>query len=490
MLPNFRTPLRRERALLIDPGAVASRDLRVVLDESTISDLEASEAETVELLRGLVQSPSVRCWYYSDDGPPADEWPVHPTVPAVRGWVVVREHAGEPMLTHDVYYCDGESSVKVAGISGDVGRADRVRGDRTYASMADDDAAARRGADSVAFGAADAANADLLVTTRPFLLSGRWFPDRPMVCCGPRDAVALVSQFLRLRGIYAARASADGITIRFNKGLFYWVGARALLPGAWKCIAECSNLGDAREDATLLALTALQRIERCLVVRDAMRWKSYLPQDHDVAGDVMADLDTIMILLVGAFDVLARVAHRFRGLPGKEFGAGWQKNDWLKKVERSDDSLARVMAIGGIGSDLFEVLRLLRNTVHGVALQPIGVHQHGRRQRTKVKLPRTDAARLLEVSRKRNWEAEWGLEDWDEGGVHVSPEALVEHLLSIAIPTLDRIMSLLQVSPPVTQTENGAQSLAIRADPNHEVFAPVNQRNVLLQLGLADLPLI
>lgn len=489
MLPNFRTPLRRERALLINPSAVASRDLRVVLDESTISDLE-SDAETVELLRGLVQGPSVRCWHYSDDGPPADERPVHPTVPAVRGWVVVREHAGEPMLTHDVFYCDGESSATAAGISGDLGRADRVASDRTYASMTDADAAARRGADSVAFGAADAAKADLLVTTRPFLLSGRWFPDRPMVCCGPRDAVALVSQFLRLRGTYVARASSAGITIRFNKGLFYWVGARALLPGAWKCIAECSNLGEAREDATLLALTVLQRIERCLVVRDAIRWKTYLPQDNDVAGDVMADLDTVMILLVGAFDVLARVAHRFRGMPGKDFRAGWQKTGWLKEIERSDKALARVMAVGGTGSDVFEVLRLLRNTVHGVALQPIGVHQYGRRQHTKAKLPRSDAARLLEISRNRNWAAEWGLEDWEEGGVHVSPEALVEHLLSIAIPTLDRIMNLLQVSPPLTQVADGAQSLALRADPNHEVFAPANQRSVLLQLGLADLPLV
>lgn len=439
----------------------------------------------------MLGSELVQSWHYSDDGPPPGVQRLRtPLATAAKGWIsVARRTDDNPMVSHDVIYSDGESVTR-SGIMGDVGRGDRARGDQTYANLPHDEAAQRRHADSVAYGAAHAAEADLLVTTRPFLLTGKWFPGHGIVCCRPRDGVALLGQFLRSRGEFMIGSPfSDAVMARTDKGLFHWVGARALLPAGWRWQHERPTAdASPASDTEVLAVSVFQRVARCLAARDLVRWLLYLPQDNTVIDDLIDELDGIFVNLVGAYDVHARVVHRrLFGSEQSERGAGWQKTDrWLQKVGRQVPALERLMAPETSDADLLKIITALRNTVHNVPLQALGRQSLGvrRQAETAIRLPRQEADEIVEILERRGWADLLGLEDWGDGGFLVSPLRLVEHVIPAAAMTINKLMTV-PLGPP-SEDDRRTRHVAVRSDPNHHVFSDANQRAVLLQLGIDD----
>jgi len=298
--------------------------------------------------------------------------------------------------------------------------------------------------------------------------------------CTAAEAVALVSQFLRLRGTYPAHATgAHGITLQFNRGLFFWVGTRALLPQGWRWFSHCVEAdGDERlRDLVITAQSVFQRIQRSLVARDTLRWQLTLRQNNDVADDALSEVDRILVYLVGAFDAIARVSHRVLGLAGNEYGAGWQKDAWRGMVSAPAPDLAAVMAPGAEAADLFEVMRLMRNSVHGAGLQALGLARGiGRREGTGVSLPVGETERLLELLEARGWSDTWGLTEFYEGRFYVAPEAFIEHLLRASLPVLNDLMRLTPIERLIDRpmTSSGLP-------PTDGPFA--HGDSVLMQLG-------
>lgn len=474
---NFKPASRRGPALY-EPGA-GTRELNVMVDEVRPVD-RGADARARDLLAGLVRAKEVQAWRF--DGCPTGEgrydWVKDPSL-VRKGWVEVAVAEPEAPYTHDVAFWRGPSVVGAA-ISGDVGRGELAVWEPTYADLAPEAAAERRNADAVCLGAADAVGADLLVTDRSFLLGGHWFSSLDPQPCTPAEGVALVSQFLRLRGTYPANATAEhGITLHFNRGLFFWVGVRALLPDGWRWFSHCveAEEGDP-QDLVVTAQSAFQRIQRSLMARDALRWHLTLHQNNDVADDALAEVDRILVYLVGAFDAVARVAHRVLALPGSEYGAGWQKESWHAKVAAADHDLAAAMAPGGEAADLFEVMRLMRNSVHGAGLQALGLSRGvGRREGTGVSLPIAETERLLELLNARQWSESWGLTQFYEGRFYVAPDALIEHLLQASLPILNTLMRL----TPVERLLDKPSQLVQR--PQDGPFA--HGATVLMQLGFA-----
>jgi hypothetical protein len=85
-----------------------------------------------------------------------------------------------------------------------------------------------------------------------------------------------------------------------------------------------------------------------------------------------------MVNIVGAFDAAARAAHLSVGLdPDKRRYAAWQREDWLKQIRPVAPELAEMFVLGTPHSDLFEICRVLRNTVHGEGLQAGGARMAG-----------------------------------------------------------------------------------------------------------------
>jgi hypothetical protein len=98
--------------------------------------------------------------------------------------------------------------------------------------------------------------------------------------------------------------------------VFTWVATRELLPSAWRWFTCIVHSASATNDDPLMILggSLLQRFERALVARDAILVALNQPQDNDVRDDALSALDDVAYRLMGAFDVLARVAHRVCGL--------------------------------------------------------------------------------------------------------------------------------------------------------------------------------
>lgn len=135
------------------------------------------------------------------------------------------------------------------------------------------------------------------------------------------------------------------------------------------------------------------------------------------------------------------------------------------------------MAPSTEAADLFEVMRLLRNSVHGAGLQALGLARGvGRRDGTAVSLPIGDMDRLLELLEARDWSDSWGLTKLTEGRFFVRPDAFIEHLVRATLPVLNVLMRLtpveLLLDHPTASTDSA---------PSDGPFACGD--SVLLQLG-------
>jgi hypothetical protein len=275
------------------------------------------------------------------------------------GWLEVHELEVDPdaqrrFASHSVWYTvDGESATQ-SMIAGDVGRGDMATWDDSNPELSTEDAAAARRAASIALGAADAANADLLVTTRAFLLRGQWpFRDRDTVAFTPTDAAALIGQFLRSRDVYMGWFDEGQWRMSFDRLGYFWLASRALLPEGWRWFSHCVySETEEQSDLVLLAQSVFQRLARVLGRLDDLRWATSLKPGNGMADEAVTSLDYILIDLAGAFDAAARVAHRVLDLSGSEYLAQWRgRKSWSKALSMACPGLAALVAAqspGGI----------------------------------------------------------------------------------------------------------------------------------------------
>lgn len=258
----------------------------------------------------------------------------------------------------------------------------------------------------------------------------------------PEQALAVIGLFLRNRGQYPLAGPND---LTFGEHLFLWSGARAQLPSGWRwgsaLVAHSNAVG--RDSPTLLSGSLHERIVRSLRYRDRIHTTLLIPQDNNTADEATEALDNFMVNLVGAFDAAARVAHLVLGLnPAERRSAAWQRRDWRRQVRALEPALGNLFMPGAVHSEILEICRILRNTVHGEALQNIAVHAGGKPRQTLVTLPEDDAEDLANLFDRLGGRDNWGLQSRIPGRLHVNPTILVERLLPQALQILDDALRL------------------------------------------------
>lgn len=127
----------------------------------------------------------------------------------------------------------------LAGVIGNaIDVAARDTGNDAYRDLDEGQSRKRRQADMLAAMVAEQAmKADLYITDRPYLHDRGQALVRDVTICHPEDALSLLSLYLRRQGRFLVDQR-----FTFNRGLFYWVGARELLPEAWRVHCVCSTL--------------------------------------------------------------------------------------------------------------------------------------------------------------------------------------------------------------------------------------------------------
>lgn len=399
------------------------RKLVVVIDNDLLTSQLRSNRDS--LLDGLLSHQYVEVFRISDDGPAADaDWrSAESGAKYVPGWLVI----GDPSDAGNIPLIQATSDAKCISRRALIGNAPELAAadphSTVYSERGEDEAAEQRVRDVRALEAVQEAEADLFITTRPYLHTFTWRIAREVVIATPEQALPLVSLYLRRQGIFLTHNSLDGrATYSFNKGLFYWVGTRDLLPAGWRWFSACVQADEERDELVNLGQSLFQRVQRALQERDAALWALNRPQNNDTADDALGSLDNVLLSLMAAVDVTARVAHRSLGLDGSEYRAGWQNKRWLKKVEAVDPGLAAIVGPDSQGSNTLEVLRLLRNSIHGAALQPLAISTHpAKRDATLVGLPSADAQQLLDAMDALGGRSAFGLRILLPDRIHAEP---------------------------------------------------------------------
>jgi hypothetical protein len=480
-------------------GRQRLRRIRVMIDHDlTREGPSSAPLDPAGLLSSLLRSELVEQFQYADDGPPPDV-PVMHDNPLVReGWIVVSERQDQD--TRGAYFGDA-SGFTLAGIFGnaELVAAQDVSSD-AYSDLDGATAAARRSADALAAGAASQAlGADLYVTERPYLHAASWQPGRGTTICRVEEAIALLGLYFRTQDHFPIFDKFS-----FNRGLFFWVGTREVLPESWRWFTACVKSSHAgAEDGSLdglaggsldlLAGSLLQRVQRSLRARDAVHVALSHPQNNDTQDEALAELDSVLLHLMGAVDVAARVAHRVLRLDMPEYKAAWQNDKWVTAVRARNESLADVVSRGSTNERALTVLRLLRNSVHGQALQGIAVNRSGAPLENLVALPAADEVHLIEAMDALGGRLEWGAKPVPPGRVHLDPGVLADQVVRSCLTLLNDLMA----ATPVESLPGVALTQADLAPPSSPTggmtpgglftaseFDPWVRASVRWQLGL------
>jgi hypothetical protein len=156
-----------------------------------------------------------------------------------------------------------------------------------------------RRADALAAQVAQAVGADIFITDRQYLHQATLPLAEGVTFCDLDDALAVTGLYLRAQGSFVVSCELSGTGIHtMNRGLYYWVGTRELLPSAWRWFSACVQYSKAVDSTSLLLLgqSVLQRVQRALQVRDDVHTALNMPQNNDTADQALSSLDIVLLL--------------------------------------------------------------------------------------------------------------------------------------------------------------------------------------------------
>jgi hypothetical protein len=191
-------------------------------------------------------------------------------------------------------------------------------------------------------------------------------------------------------------------------------------------------------------------------------------RNNDTTESALGKLDEVLYLLMGAADATARVAHIALNIGGTERNAGWQNQGWLRSVANQEPALAALVQNENPGEHTINILRLLRNSIHGEGLQGISLlHDRERYRETLLTLSQDDEPALLSAMDALGGREQWGVRPIVPGRIHIEPDAFVDKLFEAVTELLNQVMTHTPVerlsdvrltpadcSPPADQPNN------------------------------------
>ncbi len=332
---------------------------------------------------------------------------------------------------------------------------------------------------------AAAHGSDALVTRSDLLLDR--FPRNlvdeanPMT---PEAAVALLGLFLRAREDSAfAIATEHGTTFRENmdRETFYLILMRDLTPSGWRwfsgCVANWEHTKD--ESLMMIAQSGMERIEHALRARDRLHERLQLPPTRDTATDAIFYFNVLLLLLGGALDALALVAHRTHGINMEEHLVGWGRGPWTRKLRNLNRPLAELMDEEQPHRDARDLVAVMRNTIHSEALRSVTWHGRGARDE-RITVPAGVTDRLEAIASRLGSMADFGLSRESDGRMYVEPGVYVEATFPLVMGAMNAAMD----ATPV-ETLPGAQAGALLSGPpDDDFFSEPVRRRVRLFSGI------
>jgi len=262
----------------------------------------------------------------------------------------------------------------------------------------------------------------------------------------PEEAAQIVGLFLRSRGLYTYSAGSN-YKRNFNRGLFYWILARHRLPSMWRYFSACIKAGHNLEsNLEGLGQSILIRAVRALEARDVIGTQFYVPQSNDTRDQIMYHFDYLTLVLAGAIDAQARIAHRAYKIAGNERYASFRDKKFRKALEKNG-AQELVQIVDDMHFDNFSTLLYEpRNTIHGAAMQTIASVQDSEPESSFVMIPDPVAQKLLASAEQLGGAGAWGLAPGPPLGILLEPYTYSVALVREGLATIDKIASATDVN--------------------------------------------
>ncbi len=293
----------------------------------------------------------------------------------------------------------------------------------------------------------------------------------------PHEAVALLGLFLRARDDFVFSIQPK-YTEKMDRGAFYMILMRDLIPSSWHwfsaCVASAHHCQNDR--LMILAQSAMERVEYALRARDRLHERLQIPQTRDTGTDAIFYFNVVLLMLGGALDAIALVAHRTHGISLDEHLVGWTRRQWMEALRRVDPAMAQLMDEGEPHRDSRDLVAVLRNTIHSDALRTVTWQTGGVRDE-RVVVPGGVAGRLEEIANRLGASTDFGLSrELDE--MYVDPGVFVEATL----PRIAGAMNALMDATPVEDLP-GVDPAALMSGPPHDAFFSAGMRSRVRMLG-------
>ncbi len=369
----------------------ATRPLRITFHESSFSNLQSEEAAALQALRELARLEQIEAVATSPG-----------SLPAIK--VETPDHDKKDV---DVRVDDGSHNTALLEFGQWKDLAKQISQQHDEQSPRFQEALQ----DVLSAGASNAIRHDIFVTNSPTILSNKgkvWI--RHANVRRPSEAARIVGLFLRTRGIYTYGV-AGRTSLSFDRGLFYWVLTRHRLPSLWHYFSGCLDAGKVRKDDTgMVGQSVLARCDRAYEARDYIVRLLYVPQDNNVRDEMMYHFEYLTLLLAGALDAQARIAHRaYKIRSSPERVANFRREAFHKELS----SAGAIKLVQFLTSPLFAnastLLSSLRNTIHGASMQTMAYHEGGEPQKSFIDLVPEHRDALWSAAEALGSAARWGL---------------------------------------------------------------------------------
>lgn len=322
---------------------------------------------------------------------------------------------------------------------------------------------------------------DILITASNILISqnNSHLIERANVM-KPSEAVKLVGLFLRSRGISTLCLNNNG---RFgvDQGLFYWDLMRGRLPNLGTYFSACVEAENIRHDGIIgLGQSVLERAKRALQARDAIGRQFYIPQNNNVADEILYHFDYLTLNLTGALDAQARICYRVYQTP--------RLNEWNVNFRKSTNNGGRFLtALQNAGandlynllsenrnSGVIDLLFTLRNTIHGEGLKTIGYREMMKPERSFAIIPSSDQQVVLNTTVRWGEEEKWGIKQLHE--LCIEPYSFTVTLVEECFRLINNIAAVTDITRLFPMGYDISR-LAYRA-PENEPFSRIARERI------------
>lgn len=201
----------------------------------------------------------------------------------------------------------------------------------------------------------------------------------------------------------------------------------------------------------------------------------------DAGADVLDALDDVLLRLMGAIDITARLARLALGLDEDLARLGWtSRRKFLRAVRGVHPPLAALFDAGSAHRLTLDVISTLRNTIHHTALPEIQIGEWRGSQQTWVGLRAAEEPLVLAAADSLGGRERWGVSEPTRGQFRLDAGRLTDQLV---IHTAALVVAV-QDATPVEQLESVIPGLSVDLTPELDEFGFDTAARVRLQLGL------